>query len=82
MCAWRCKRFCLCVWCSVLPGCFEYLVRHSGGVVTGVRFAGVHATSLVLVVGVECEVVGLYVSRICGACVYGLMFCVGSEVSI
>ena len=46
------------------------------------RFAGVHASSLVLVVGVECEVVGIYVSRSCGACVYGLKFCVGSEVSI
>ncbi len=66
----------------MLPGCLAYLVRHSGGVVTGVRFTGVHAASLVLVVGVECEVVGLHVSRSCGASVYGLKFCVGSEVSI
>ena len=50
--------------------------------VTIVRFAGVPAVSLVLVAGVGCEAVGLYVSRSFGTCVYGLNFYVGSEVSL
>ena len=50
--------------------------------VTGVKYAGVHAASLVLVAGVGCEVVGLNVSRSFGTCVYGLKFYVGSEVSL
>ncbi len=54
----------------------------SGGVVTTVRFAGVPAVSLVLVARVGCEVVGLYVIRSFGTCVYGLNLYVGSEVSL
>ena len=77
-----CKQPCMCVWCSVLSGCYEYLFMHSGGVVTGVIFAGVHEASLVLVAGVGCEAVGLYMSRSFGTCVYGLKFYVGSEVSL
>ena len=80
VCAWRCKHSRLCVWCCVRPDRLGDLLRHRGGVFTGVRLAGVHATLHVLVTGVECDVGTLCASHAFGAYVSWVEFCIGFEV--